>query len=102
MPIDINSGITSEEGAKLFVGQLPFSKNEQHIKQVFSTYGTVTEVFLHRDAAGQKKGGAFVRFSTVDAAIQAIELDGYMFEGATRPITVALAGGDGAKKRRMA
>jgi len=91
-----------QEGAKLFVGQLPFSRSEEEIKQVFGSYGNVAEVFLHRDAqTGQKKGGAFVRFFTVDDAHKALELDGYVFQGATRPITVALAGEGGAKRQRI-
>lgn len=91
-----------QEGAKLFVGQLPFSRSEEEIKQVFGSYGPVAEVFLHRDShTGQKKGGAFVRFFTVDDAYRALELDGYVFQGATRPITVALAGEGGAKRQRI-
>lgn len=89
------------EGTKLFVGQLPFSRSENEIMQVFSTYGAVAEVFLHRNQQGQKKGGAFVRFFDPDHAVQALELDGFLFEGATRPITVALAGND-AKRQRVA
>jgi RNA recognition motif-containing protein len=99
-PSQMAAGAVPQEGAKLFVGQLPFSRNEEEIKEVFSAYGQVAEVFLHRDASGQKKGGAFVRFFNTEDAIRAIELDGYLFPGATRPITVALAGSDGAKRRR--
>lgn len=89
------------EGTKLFVGQLPFSRGEAEIQEVFSKYGAVAEVFLHRDQQGQKKGGAFVRFFSADHALQALELDGFLFEGATRPITVMVASND-AKRRRVA
>mmetsp|Transcript_30104 Transcript_30104/g.65691 ORF Transcript_30104/g.65691 Transcript_30104/m.65691 type:complete len:378 (-) Transcript_30104:81-1214(-) len=88
------------EGAKLFVGQLPFSRSEDDIMQVFSQFGPVCEVHLHRDAQGQKKGAAFVRFMTSEHAVQALALDGYLFEGSTRPITVAFAS-EGAKRQRL-
>jgi RNA recognition motif-containing protein len=92
----------AQEGAKLFVGQLPFSRSEDEIKQVFSNYGQVAEVHLHRDlTTGQKKGGAFVRFYTIDDAYKALELDGYLFQGATRPITVSLPQEAGAKRQRV-
>merc|ERR1719253_299967 len=87
------------EGAKLFVGQLPFSRNEHEISKVFSKHGPVAEVFLHKDAQGQKKGGAFVRYFSADHAMAALELDGFLFDGATRPITVSLAGTDGKRQR---
>merc|ERR1712070_552565 len=87
------------EGAKLFVGQLPFSRGEGEIAKVFSKYGSVAEVFLHRDGKGEKKGGAFVRFCSADSAASALEMDGFIFDGATRPITVALAADGGAKRQ---
>mmetsp|Transcript_23149 Transcript_23149/g.65618 ORF Transcript_23149/g.65618 Transcript_23149/m.65618 type:complete len:380 (-) Transcript_23149:77-1216(-) len=93
--------IQSEPGAKLFVGQLPFSRNEEDMRQLFGQYGDVVEVLLHRDAQGQKKGGAFVRYQSASNAAAALDLDGYMFQGSTRPITVSIAGDTGAKRRRM-
>jgi len=93
--------IESEPGAKLFVGQLPFSRNEEDLRQVFSQYGPVVEVLLHRDVQGQKKGGAFVRYQSAAHATAALDLDGYLFQGSTRPITVSIAGEGGAKRRRM-
>jgi RNA recognition motif-containing protein len=86
--------------AKLFVGQLPFSRSEMDIKAAFSKYGPVAEVFIHKDAQGQKKGGAFVKFFNEDHAAQALEMDGFVFDGATRAISVAVAG-ESAKRQRM-
>merc|ERR1719237_1154348 len=84
-----------EEGAKLFVGQLPFSRTEEDILRIFIAYGPVSEVALHRDAQGQKKGGAFVRFFHAAHAAQALELDGYLFPGSTRPISVRFPNNSG-------
>lgn len=87
------------EGVKLFVGQLPFSRSEDDIKEVFNQYGPVAEVLLHRDAQGQKKGGAFVRFMSSEHAAKALELDVFVFQGSTRAITVSMAGDGGMHKR---
>lgn len=75
---------------KLFVGQLPFSKSELAIQELFQQYGSVIEVALLRKG-GQKTGGAFVSFSDPDSAAAALELNGYTFPGATRPCTVSPA-----------
>lgn len=92
----------TEEGAKLFVGQLPYSRSEADLQQLFGNYGAVAEVILLRDQAGQKKGAAFVKFFAAEHAQAALELDGYLFQGSPRPITVAIAGEGSAKKRRVA
>eukprot|EP00811_Abedinium_folium_P002153 NODE_11974_length_1254_cov_4.047028.p1 GENE.NODE_11974_length_1254_cov_4.047028~~NODE_11974_length_1254_cov_4.047028.p1 ORF type:complete len:310 (-),score=62.34 NODE_11974_length_1254_cov_4.047028:324-1187(-) len=91
--------LNHEPAAKLFVGMLPFSRDEESIKEVFEQYGPVVEVMLHRDRLGQKKGAAFVRFQSVADAQAALDLDGYMFTGATRAITVMQAGLDSSKKK---
>jgi len=90
------------EGCKVFVGQLPFSRKEEEIKEVFQQYGHVVEVKLHRNpATGELKGGAFINFASPEYASMALQLDGYMFPGATRPICVAMAGEGLAKKRKF-
>jgi len=96
------SALPSEPGAKLFVGQLPFSKSEQDLEQLFGMYGPIAEVLLHRDAQGQKKGGAFVRFVMAADANSSLELDGYLFQGATRPITVSIASSRGPQEQAPA
>jgi len=93
------AGLSAGPGCKLFVGQLPFSKSDGEIMELFSHYGTVLEVALHRNSEGQKTGGAFVSFSDPGSAGRALELNGYMFPGATRPIGVSL---HAAKRQRVA
>jgi len=85
---------------KLFVGQLPFSRTEADILEVFGQFGEVAEVYMHLDAQGQKKGAAFVKYRTEHEAALAMELDGYVFEGATRPITVGFAV-NGQKRQKL-
>lgn len=99
--VSVQTGSSSLEGCKLFVGQLPFSRTEQDIAQVFGQYGQVQEVVMHRNpATGQKKGAAFVYFATSDAAVAALQLDGFLFPGATRTISVCMAGEN--KRQRIA
>lgn len=94
-------GPSGQEGGKLFVGQLPFSQTESSIAEAFGKFGPVQEVFLHKDSHGQKKGACFVRFYSADHAIQALTMDGYLFPGSTRPITVHPAQENDAKRRRV-
>jgi len=91
--------VVAPPDCKLFVGQLPFSQSDSSIKQVFDAYGSVIEVALHRNAAGQKTGSAFVTFSNRESAAYALELNGHMFPGATKAITVSLAA---TKRQRVA
>lgn len=95
------ASIVTEDGAKLFVGQLPFSKSERDLQDLFSPFGKVAEVVLQRDGNGQKKGAAFVRFFSANSAAQALECDGYLFPGSTRAISVNLAGAGGGKRQRF-
>lgn len=59
---------------KLFVGMLNKKYNENDVRQMFSTYGTIEECTVLRDPSGQSKGCAFVTFSTKQSAIGAIKV----------------------------
>jgi cold-inducible RNA-binding protein len=59
---------------KLFVGNLSFDASENDIQDLFSSFGTVTEVNLIMDrATGRSRGFAFVTMSTPEAAQAAVE-----------------------------
>ena len=70
-------------GKKLFVGNLPFSANDQTLQSAFAECGTVesAKVIMDRDS-GRSKGFAFVEMSSDAEAAAAIqrfngaELDG--------------------------
>lgn len=68
---------------KLYVGNLPFSVQEQELKDFFSKYGSVTNVQLISDReTGRSKGFGFVELSNHDEAKSAIqELNGKDFGG---------------------
>jgi hypothetical protein len=48
---------------KLFVGMLPRSIDETHVRNIFSPYGEITEVFIIRDQNGNGRGCAFLKVS---------------------------------------
>jgi len=77
--------------AKLFVGNLPYRITEDEIRQVFSQFGTVTDVRLISDrATGRAKGFGFVEMSSADEANKAVEgMHGKEMQGRNLVVNVA-------------
>jgi len=76
---------------KLYVGNLPFSANDQTLVDTFSAFGNVesAKVIMDRDT-GRSKGFAFVEMSTDTEASSAISsLNGSDLDG--RALTVSEA-----------
>lgn len=76
---------------KLYVGQLPYSTNDDELKDLFSAHGTVesAKVIMDRDS-GRSKGFGFVEMSTEDEANAAIKaLDQTEVQG--RKVNVSIA-----------
>lgn len=67
-------------GARIYVGNLPYSADTAVLTQLFSPYGEIVDVRVITDrATGESKGFAFVEMSAEDAAQRAIaELNGTM------------------------
>ena len=60
-------------GQKLYVGNLPFSTNEDAIRNLFAQYGTVHSVQLISDReTGRFRGFGFVEMDNADEAIRAL------------------------------
>ena len=60
---------------KLYVGNLPYTTNEQDLQDLFSSAGTVDSINVMRDmATGRASGFAFVEMATDEEAQQAISL----------------------------
>lgn len=75
-------------GKKLYVGNLPFSANDQTLADKFAKCGTVEscKIITDRDT-GRSKGFGFVEMSSESEAQAAIsEFNGTDYEG--RPMTV--------------
>ena len=96
---------------KMYVGNLPFQTGNEELEELFSNYGTVTDIHLPMDRdSGRPRGFAFVTMSSKDEMVAAIKgLDGQELGG--RPLRVNEAeerrggggggyGGGGGKDRR--
>ena len=75
-------------GRKLYVGNLPFSADQQMLTEKFGQYGTVDSINLITDRdTGRSRGFGFIEMSSDSEAQKAIqELNGTDYDG--RPITV--------------
>jgi RNA recognition motif-containing protein len=73
------------------VDNLPYDTRPEDLKDVFSKYGEVKDIYLPKDrASGRPRGFAFVRYaeqSEADAAVAAEQ--GAMLLG--RPVTLEIA-----------
>ena len=70
-------------GKRLYVGNLPFSQNDQTMEELFAEFGTVefAKVITIRNS-GRSKGFGFVEMSTEEEAQAAIgQMDGKEIEG---------------------
>jgi len=90
---------------KLYVGNLPFSANEDSLRALFAEFGAVQSVSLISDReTGRPRGFGFVEMSSGDAAKAMQSLNGKDFGG--RPLKVNEAqdkprgGGGGYGRRR--
>ncbi len=73
---------------RLYIGNLPYSIEEQSLIELFSQFGTVESANHIRDRdTGRSKGFGFIEMSTPSEAEAAIEaMNGQDVEG--RPLTV--------------
>lgn len=84
------------EGLKLYIGNLPFSATQDHLKELVAAHATVNEVILATGPGGKAKGFGFVFIAEKDkgeavvAAINNTELEG-------RKIKVDIAKAKGGK-----
>lgn len=79
------------EKNKLYVGNLPFSMNEEDIQNICSTCGHVESVVLVRDReTGRSRGFSFVTFRSSEAVERALDtLDGHLISGRAMRISIA-------------
>lgn len=77
--------------AKLFVGNLPFSVNNEKLSQEFAKFGEVVSANIVMDrSTNRSKGFGFVEFATAEAA-QAAIAGMHEQEMGGRKLTVSLA-----------
>ena len=54
------------EGAKIYVGGLDYHLEEANLKEIFTSFGELTKVELHKDDRGVSKGFAFLHYKTAE------------------------------------
>ncbi len=76
---------------QIYVGNIPYSKSEQDLGELFSQYGKVTSVkFINDRETGRFRGFGFVEMPSDDEANQAIEkLENSSYDGRTLRVNVA-------------
>ena len=75
---------------KLFVGSLPWSVTGDQLRELFATYGEITDAVVISDRdTGRSKGFGFVTFASEESAQKALEMDGKEVEGRTIVVNVA-------------
>lgn len=73
--------------SKIYVGNLPFSADEEAVRALFAQHGTVDSVALIKDRdTGQPRGFGFVEMPNADAARAIQSLNGKDMGG--RPLKV--------------
>ncbi len=90
-------------GKKLYIGNLPYSVDDQALHEAFSDFGGVESARVITDReTGRSKGFGFVEMDSDDAAAQAIEkMNGQPLDGRNinvseaRPQEVRPGGGGG-------
>ena len=91
-------------GNRLYVGNLPFSANEEQIRELFSQNGReVTEVRLITDRdSGRPRGFGFVEFGNSEHADQAIaDLNGFSMDGRELSVNEARERSSGGGRGRF-
>jgi len=88
--------------SKVFVGGLPWSINNDTLRDTFAGFGEVTEakVILDR-ATGRSRGFGFVTFASPEEAQKALELDGQQLQGRTIRVDLARENREGTRGPRQ-
>lgn len=66
---------------KLYVGNMPYSYNDESLKQLFAAYGDVVATVIIDRMTGRSKGFGFVEVSEEMAANAIAEMNGKDIEG---------------------
>ena len=75
---------------KLYVGNLPFSVDENQVRDIFAQYGEIENLSLIMDRdTGRPKGFGFITFVSQQAAEKALEQNGKDMGGRALRVNVA-------------
>jgi len=86
---------------KLFIGGAPPGTDEETLRRIFAVHGEVEEVFVMRGGSRSGQACAFVRFTTAEGAVAAIQaIHGkYVMEGCQDPLVVRYADAPGSRSK---
>ncbi|XP_071726200.1 polyadenylate-binding protein 2-like [Rutidosis leptorrhynchoides] len=86
----VKEAIDKSQGLNLYIKNLDDTVDDDSLKELFASYGTITSCKVMRDPNGTSKGSGFVAFSTAEEASRALfEMNGKMV--GSKPLYVALA-----------
>ncbi|KAI7729408.1 hypothetical protein M8C21_010246, partial [Ambrosia artemisiifolia] len=86
----MKEAVDKSQGLNLYIKNLDDTIDDEKLKELFSSFGTITSCKVMRDPNGTSKGSGFVAFSTSEEASRAlVEMNGKMV--ASKPLYVALA-----------
>ena len=75
---------------KLYVGNFPYSVDESKLREMFSSFGEISDITLIKDRdTGRSKGFAFITFATQQAAETALSLNGKDVDGRSLKVNMA-------------
>ena len=79
--------------SKIYVGNLPFSADENAVRELFAAHGTVDSVALINDRdTGRPRGFGFVEMTSNSEAARAIQtLNGFQMDGRALKVNEAQA-----------
>ncbi|KAI5604377.1 hypothetical protein POPTR_001G319900v4 [Populus trichocarpa] len=89
--VSMLNSIRCMSSSKLFIGGLPWSTDDQTLKDAFSGFGEVTEarVIMDRET-GRSRGFGFVHYDSVENASEALSaMDGQNLGGRTVRVSFA-------------
>lgn len=95
--------VSADPDNKLFVGMLSRETDEEDLRELFSTYGEIKEIYMIRNPDGSSKCAAFLRFISRSSAVKAIaELHGSdIMEDTQRPLIVKFADNKYQRQQRI-
>jgi len=87
---DVARGLPEEH--KLFIGMLPRNLSENDLYRMFSPFGNLAEIHIMRNSDGMSKGCAFIKYTSQESALRAIErYHDRVPPGANRPMVAKYA-----------
>jgi len=87
---------------KLFIGMLSRKAGETEVRELFSPYGEIREIYMIRNSDGSSKCAAFLRYVDRESAVQAMESlnNNFVMEGSARPLIVKFADNKQQRQQR--